>query len=453
MDEPVATKTLSGWGNHPRVECAVVRPGTRAALRGSVTRASAESPRIARGLGRSYADQALNDRGRVIDCTRLDRYLDFDPATGRLTCEAGVTLEMILRDFAPRGFLPAITPGTKFVTIGGCIANDIHGKAHHADGCFSNCVESFRVLLANGETVNASPTEHADLYWASFGGMGLLGIITEATFRLRKVETTYFRQRAIPVANLEALLDAFEETADQPYSVAWVDSLATGEHLGKGVLTVGDHATLADLPPKKQADPLAVSDPSPLVVPFELPEAALNTVTIRLLNAVLDQVQRRGAAIAHYEKFFYPLDFVGEWNKGYGKRGFTQYQFVIPLKDGLANLRLLLERIATGGQWPFLNVLKRLGPERPETLLSFPFEGYTFAIDFPIRPGLDALLAELDALVIGMGGRVYLGKDAFLKAEQLAQMYPRLAEWKAIKARYDPEGRFSSNLARRLGLG
>lgn len=453
MDEPVATKTLSGWGMYPRVECEVVRPGTHAALRASVTRATAESPRIARGLGRSYADQSVSDRGRVIDCTRLDRYRAFDPATGRLTCEAGVTLEMILRDFAPRGFLPAITPGTKFVTVGGCIANDIHGKAHHADGCFSHCVESFQVLLASGETVTASPTEHTDLFWASFGGMGLLGVITEATIRLRKVETTYFRQRAIPVANLDALLDAFEETMDQPYSVAWVDSLATGDQLGKGVLTVGDHATIDDLPPKKRADPLAVSDPSPLVVPFEMPGAALNTLTIRLLNAVLDQVQRRGAAIAHYEKFFYPLDFVGEWNRGYGKRGFTQYQFVIPLEDGRANLRRLLERIATGGQWPFLNVLKRLGPERPETLLSFPFEGYTFAIDFPIRPGLDALIAELDAMVIDMGGRVYLGKDAFLQAEQLAQMYPRLTEWKAIKARYDPEGRFSSNLSRRLGLG
>lgn len=453
MTSPTASQTLAGWGNHPRVPCHVARPETIKALQANLKEASPGDPRIARGLGRSYGDPAVSDQGQVIDCTRLDRYLSFDPETGLLTCEAGVSLEMILRDFAPRGFLPRITPGTKFVTVGGCIANDVHGKAHHVDGCFSRCTESFRILLASGEHLHASPTENADLYWANFGGMGLLGVITDATIRLRKVETTCFRQTAIVADDLDAMLDAIDAHAHLPYSVAWVDALATGAHLGRGVLTVGDHATLDDLPTKLRRNPLAVSDPSPLTLPFELPSAALNTTTIRLLNVALDQLQRRGAPIAHYEKFFYPLDFVGEWNKGYGHDGFTQYQFVIPMQDGRRNIRDLLQTIATSGQSPFLNVLKRFGPERPETQLSFPFEGYTFAIDFPVRPGLAELLQRLDAHILGLGGRVYLGKDAFLQPDTFAAMYPRLDAWRAVKQRYDPEGLFSSNLSRRLGLG
>lgn len=450
---PTLSATLAGWGNHPRVDCTVVRPERLSELRAAVTGALGDDARrIARGLGRSYGDPAVSDQGVVLDCTRLDRYRDFDPETGRLVCEAGVTLEDILRDFAPRGFLPMITPGTKFVTVGGCIANDIHGKAHHVDGCFSQCTESFRVLLANGEVVNASPDEHADLYWATFGGMGLLGVIVEATIRLRPVASTYFRQRAESVGNLDEMLECLDANNHVPYSVAWVDSLATGTQLGRGVVTMGDHAEPGDLDGRRASDPLAVSDPSPLVVPFEVPSAALNTGTVRMLNLVLDQVQKRAGAIAHYEKFFYPLDFVGEWNRGYGPRGFTQYQFVVPMARSRENLRELLTTIAQSGQSPFLNVLKRFGAERPETQLSFPFEGYTFAIDFPIRDGLAELLAALDARVLEMGGRIYLGKDAFLSRDAFEAMYPRLDAWKAVKATYDPESVFSSNLGRRLGL-
>ena len=446
----IANLTLAGWGNYPRVDCRVVRPDRLAALRAEVV--GAHEPRIPRGLGRSYGDPAVTDRGVVIDCTRLDRYRAFDPESGRLVCEAGTSLAAILRDFGPRGFLPLVTPGTKFVTVGGCIANDVHGKGHHVDGCFSQCTESFRVLLASGEVVNASPSQNADLYWGSFGGMGLLGIIVEATLRLRKVETTYFRQTAMSAPNLDALLDGLESVSHLPYSVAWVDSLARGRHLGRGVLTAGDHAAVDDLPRRLRRNPLAVSGPPRVDLPFDLPAAALNLWTIRGLNAVLDQVQRHGAAVAHYEKFFYPLDFVGRWNRGYGRRGFTQYQFVIPLQDGRRNVAELLRTIAGSGQAPFLNVLKRFGHERPETQLSFPMEGYTFAVDFPIREGLEALLHRLDERVLAMGGRIYLGKDAFLQRPVFERMYPRLDAWRAVKARYDPHTVFSSNLGQRLGL-
>jgi FAD/FMN-containing dehydrogenase len=437
---------LSGWGKYPVARCEVLAPDSVEQLRAGLRPGS-----IARGLGRSYGDPALNDGGTVIDCTKLDRYLAFDEQTGVLTCEAGVSLRQLIEDFAPRGFFPAITPGTKFVTVGGCIANDVHGKAHHVDGCFSSCVDSMTVLLASGEVVRASRDENADLFWGTFGGMGLLGIVLTATIRLRPIETTFFHQKAIRARDLDALLAAIHEhDAIYPYSVAWLDSLATGAKLGRGVLTVGEHAKLADLPPKLRRDPLRITPPSPVVVPFDMPSSALNTFTIRILNGVLDQVQSHGSAIAHYEKFFYPLDFVGEWNRGYGKRGFTQYQFVIPLEDGPRRIREILEAIATSGQAPFLNVLKKFG--REEGLLSFPFEGYTFAIDFPVRDGLPELLRRLDAMVLDAGGRIYLGKDAFLDAATFRAMYPRVGEWLAIKAKYDPTNVFTSNLARRVGL-
>jgi decaprenylphospho-beta-D-ribofuranose 2-oxidase len=443
----MARQTLSGWGNYPRIDCDVRRPGAP----GEISRWLDPAGVIARGLGRSYGDQAISDRGVVLDLTGLDRYLDFDEETGLLTCEAGVSLRQIIDDFAPRGFFPLVTPGTKFVTVGGCIANDVHGKAHHVDGCFSSCVESFTALLADGSVVRASREDKSDLFWGSFGGLGLLGIILTATIRLRRIETTYFQQRAIVVRDLDELLAAFDEyDARYPYSVAWIDPLATGGRQGQGVLTVGDHARLDDLPARKREAPLQTSSPSPLAVPFELPELALNPLTLRMLNLVIHQVQARGAAIAHYEKFFYPLDAIGEWNRGYGRRGFTQYQFVVPLEDGGRRMRPILDRIAGSGLLPFLNVLKKFGPE--QGLLSFPREGYTFAIDFPIQPGLAELLAELDEMVIDVEGRVYLGKDAFTTPAALERMYPKLPLWNAIKTKLDPDGIFNSQLSRRVGL-
>lgn len=440
-------REIAGWGNYPRLECEV-RPvedvrGLAAALDRRGT--------IARGLGRSYGDPALLEDGTVLDLTGMDRFLAFDEATGTLTCEAGVSLAQIIEAFAPRGFFPAITPGTKLVTVGGCIANDVHGKAHHADGCFSSCVDGFEILLASGEVVTCSREANADLFWATFGGMGLTGIVVRATLRLRPIETTFFRQEAIVVRDLSGLLEAFEETADRPYSVAWIDPLEVGPDLGRGVLTVGDHAGVDDLPKRLRRDPLKLGGGALATVPFELPNASLNPLTLRALNVVLGQVQAHGAAIAHYEKFFYPLDAIGEWNRGYGARGFTQYQFVIPLEDGERRMRAILERIARSGELPFLNVLKKFGPEGPGHL-SFPFEGYTFAIDFPITPTLGALCAELDRMVIDAGGRVYLGKDAFLEPASLAAMYPRLGAWRAIKARVDPDTVFRSHLSDRVGL-
>lgn len=345
-----------------------------------------------------------------------------------------------------------ITPGTKFVTVAGSIANDVHGKAHHAQGCFSNCVESMTILLANGEAVMASREENADLFWATFGGMGLLGFILTATIRLRKIETTYFRQRSIQVNSLEEMLAALDEhDSTFPCSVATLDVLAKGSHLGKGVLTVGDHAKLKELPPHLHAKPLRISGRSRLNVPFDLPSITLKPLSIWIVNAAIQRIQVHATSFGHYEPFFYPLDKIAHWNRGYGRRGFTQYQFVIPFENGLTQMRRILTTILSSGELPFLNVLKRLGKESGG-VLSFLQEGYPFAIDFPIRQNTPALLRRLDTMVLDAGGRIYLGKDSYKDAATFRAMYPAVEQWLEAKAKFDPENVFTSNLGRRVGL-
>jgi FAD/FMN-containing dehydrogenase len=442
------TTRLSGWGGNLRADCVLREPELPGQVAASLDRAGS----IARGLGRSYGDAALNAGGQVLGLGRLDRYLGFDADAGVLTCEAGVSLEHIIRDFAPRGWFPMITPGTKFVTVGGCIANDVHGKAHHAQGCFSGCVESLTVLLASGQVVEASRDQSPDLFWGTFGGMGLLGVVLAARLRLRRIETTYFRQKAIRVGDLESMLAALEEQDRSfSYSVATLDVMAKGARLGRGVVSVGEHATLAELPARLGADPLRVSGPPRITVPFELPELTLNPISIRLVNAFIQRSLRGAPAFGHYDGFFYPLDKIAYWNRGYGRRGFAQYQFVIPFADGLARMRAILDTILSAGELPFLNVLKRFG-KQSGGVLSFPREGYTLAIDFPIRQNTVALLHRLDAMVLEAGGRVYLGKDSYLAAATFRAMYPEIDRWLAIKAKYDPHGVFTSDLGRRVGL-
>jgi decaprenylphospho-beta-D-ribofuranose 2-oxidase len=442
----MVTTLLAGWGANLRAECAFAQPETPPEVAARLE----PNGTIARGLGRSYGDPALNAGGQVLGMTRVDRYLGFDEATGTLTCEAGVSLARIIDDFAPRGWFPMITPGTKFVTVGGCIANDIHGKAHHAQGSFVTCVDAITVLLASGDVVRASRDENADLFWATFGGMGLLGIVLTATMRLRKIETTYFRQKSVPVDDLAAMLQVLEENDQKyPYSVATIDVYGKGARLGRGVVTFGDLARRDELP--SGLDPLRVSPPPRLTVPFELPELTLNRASIRLVNAFAQLTMRGMKPIGHYEGFFYPLDMLGHWNRGYGRRGFAQYQFVIPFADGEARMRKLLEFIFASGELPFLNILKRMGKESGGTL-SFPREGYTFAIDFPIRDNTVNVLRQLDKLVLDAGGRIYLGKDGYVEAETFRAMYPAVEPWLAVKQRYDPSNVFTSNLARRVGL-
>jgi decaprenylphospho-beta-D-ribofuranose 2-oxidase len=438
---------LAGWGNYPVIESFTLNPRDEDDAKGDIKKGTL----IARGLGRSYGDQAVNENKYVAICTKLNHFLHWDEQEGILECEAGVSLEEIITVFGPKGWLPMICPGTKFVTIGGAIANDIHGKAHHIDGSFVNCVVSFTILLADGRLVEASRTENADLFWANFGGLGLLGVILKARLKLRKIETTYFKQKSIVIRNLDHMLEALDQyDHEYNYSVAWIDALAKGSKLGSGVLTLGNSAKLNELPEKLKAEPLKLHKISKLTVPFFLPSFVLNGLTVRILNKAIAFVQNSPKDFVHYEKFFFPLDAIGHWNKGYGKRGFIQYQFVIPEDDGKKNLTEILQMIAGSGCTPFLNVFKRMGDG--QGILSFPFKGYTLAIDFPVTAALHTFTPKLDAKVLSAGGRLYLGKDAMLQESTFKAMYPQHQEWMTIKRKYDPDNRFSSNISRRLGL-
>jgi len=444
---PGKMEKIAGWGNYPMSDSYVFQPSGESDLKKVLNKLKV----IPRGLGRSYGDQAVNDAKHVAVCTKMNHFIAWDEAQGLLECEAGVSLEEIITYFAPKGWLPMICPGTKFVTIGGAIANDIHGKAHHIDGSFVNCVISFKIMLADGSTVEASRTENSDLFWANFGGLGLLGVIISAKIKLRKIETTYFKQKSIVIKNLDEMLEALDKyDHEYNYSVAWIDALAKGKKLGSGVLTLGNAAKLDELPENLKKEPLKIHPKGKLSVPMFMPNFTLNGFTVKILNRLIAFVQNSPKNFVHYEKFFFPLDAINNWNRGYGKRGFIQYQFVIPEENGRENVAKILEMIAGSGCTPFLNVFKRMGDG--QGILSFPFKGYTLAIDFPVTKNLKAFTKKLDAKVLEAGGRLYLGKDAMLDEQMFKSMYPQHKEWMAIKAKYDPSNVFTSNISRRLGL-
>jgi FAD/FMN-containing dehydrogenase len=431
--------------------CQVFRPERRAGVAETLA-AKAAPTFIARGLGRSYGDAALNADGGVIVHDRIDRMLDFDPARGVLQCEAGVSIADIIRGWLPRGWFPPVTPGTKFVTVGGAIAADVHGKNHHRDGTISAFVDELSLLTADGETLRCSRTERPDVFWATVGGMGLTGMILDARLRLRPVESAWLSVDYRKARDLDETLGVFASSdAGSQYSVAWIDCLARGRATGRAVIMHGDHASAAAVRAAGRA-PFAIPRRRGLSVPIDLPGIFLNPLTMRLFNAVYYAAHGDARArLVDFERFFYPLDGIAHWNRLYGRHGFAQYQVVLPPDEGPRGLRMLLERLSGSGRPSFLAVLKRLGPANAG-LLSFPREGYTLALDLPARAGVADFLRELDRLVLARGGRVYLAKDATTTPHSLRAMYPRLDEFRAVKARLDPRGVLSSSLARRLSI-
>jgi len=442
---------LAGWGRYPLSESDVYRPDKIAELQAVVT--ADASSLIARGAGRAYGDAALNDQNRVVDLTRLNRMLSFDAATGLVRCEAGVTIAELIDVFLPRGFFPPVTPGTRFVTLGGSIAADVHGKNHHRDSSLAAHVTSFDLMIASGEVVRCSREENPELFWATVGGMGLTGVILELELRMRRVESAFLDGKLIRAGNIDAAIEAFERVdAEYGYSVAWIDCASRMGALGRSVLNVGNFATLDMLPRELAQDPLrATARLSPLV-PFDLPGFALNSLTVQAFNAVIYAFHRDTAAhtIFDWERFFYPLDSFRHWNRIYGKRGFVQYQCVWPPGESRAGLVEVLEAISRSRRGSFLAVLKKFGAQ--DGLLSFPMPGYTLALDFPVTDGLLEFLDSIDAMVLKRGGRVYLAKDARLCPDMFRAMYPNLGKWQAAKAVADPDNRFSSSLSRRLGM-
>jgi decaprenylphospho-beta-D-ribofuranose 2-oxidase len=437
---------LAGWGRYPRAECRLIAASSR---RDALAAVTGQPSLIARGNGRAYGDAALNPEA-TLDLRQCDRVLAFDDATGMLEAEAGVMLADILDLFVPRGWFPPVTPGTKFVTLGGMLAADVHGKNHHKSGTIGAHVESLRLAVADGRVLRCARDENAALFAATLGGMGLTGVILSARLTLRRIETAYVRQDTLRARDLDEIMALFDASRDWSYTVAWIDCLARGRDLGRALLYRGEHARRDELPRDKQEAPYAVPARRALRVPIDFPAAALNHWSVAAFNRLYYERARPGAAIVDYDTFFYPLDAVLDWNRAYGRRGFVQYQCVLPKTASRAGLRALLERIAAAGAGSFLSVLKLLGPGRG--MLSFPMEGYTLALDFSADASRLALLTELDAIVAAHGGRIYLAKDARIAAADFRRGYEALVEFARVRAAIDPDGKLASLQSRRLGL-
>lgn len=440
---------LAGWGKYPRHRTELI-DGAGCAPAATLL---GRDGTIARGNGRAYGDAAIGD-SVTISTASLNRMKSFEPDTGRLTVEAGVLLADILGAFVPRGFFPPVVPGTKFVTVGGMIAADIHGKNHHRDGGFGDHVERLKLLLPDGRAVTCSTAENPGLLRATIGGMGLTGLILEATFRLKPIETGWMRQKTLVAADLESALSALAETSSASYSVAWIDCLARGASLGRSLVYAAEHASLRDvdvLQPGSPAFPPVRA--GRMAVPLDLPSFTLNRFSVAAFNEAYFRMGRaRGgeARLVHWDPYFFPLDGVADWNRIYGRRGFLQHQCVLPSDTARPALAEILDRISRTGSASFLAVLKQLGPSRGD--MSFPLEGVTLALDLPVSPGTFRLLDQVDRIVAGAGGRLYLAKDARQSRAMLEGGYPGLSAFRDLRRAIGAEGRIASRLSTRLGI-
>jgi FAD/FMN-containing dehydrogenase len=441
---------LAGWGNYPRIATERLAPGRPDAVPALLI---SRSGLVARGQGRAYGDAAIG-MASTLSSHGLNRFSGFDPASGQLTVESGVTIADILATFVPRGFFLKVVPGTKFVSIGGAIASDVHGKNHHRDGSFGDHVAALRLALPNGEIIRCSREENTELFTATIGGMGLTGVILEATLQMMSIETGWLKQTTHVAADLDAAISALDATASATYSVAWIDCVARGASLGRSLIYAADHASKADterlgpqlptFPDARRAGP---------TVPSWFPGFALNPLSVRAFNEIYF---RRGAArarapeLVHWDPYFFPLDAIQGWNRIYGHRGFLQHQYVIPTASARAVLAEIMARVARRGTASFLAVLKQLGDSHG--LMSFPMRGTTLAMDFPITDTLFGFLDEIDALVVAAGGRLYLAKDARQSRASFEAGYPSLGAFRDIRRRIGANDRLVSHLSARLGI-
>jgi len=443
---------LSGWSRTAPTGATVATPRTTAELAATVDDASGRGV-IARGLGRSYGDAAQNAGGTVADATGVRRLLSFDGVTGMVTAEAGLSFDDLLRVAVPQGWFVPVSPGTRYVTVGGAIAADVHGKNHHHDGSFAQHVRSLRLRTPAG-IVEVGPDQDPDLFWATAGGMGLTGVILDATFALQAIPTSRLLVDTERTTDLDDALDRMSRGDHRyHYSVAWIDLVATGAGMGRSVLTRGDFAPVEALPEADRAEALAYDPSVLLVAPPWVPNLALNRLSVRAFNEVWyrKHPRHRVGEVQAIPPFFHPLDFVKGWNRIYGSRGFLQWQMVVPF-GAEATLRRAVEALSGEGRPSFLAVLKRFGAADPGPL-SFPMPGWTLALDIPAGDAsLGPLLDALDREVADAGGRIYLAKDSRVDPGLLAAMYPRLDEWREVQARVDPAGVLQSDLARRLRL-
>ncbi|MEM9554309.1 MAG: FAD-binding oxidoreductase [Acidobacteriota bacterium] len=428
---------LQGWGRYPIVEAPEC-------LDENLERATRKAV-LSRGLGRSYGDASLPVGGAAAGSRLADRILDFDPSSGRLHAEAGLSLRTLSWTFWPRGWSSPVLPGTAYLTLGGMVAADVHGKEHHVHGTFGAHVEALRMRLADGSVLWTDRAREPELFRATLGGMGLTGHVLEVVVALVPIPTPWIVQETERFPDLKSFLGGLERAAaDWPFTVGWIDCLKAGRSMGRGILYRGRWASRDEAP---------AAPPSPrrrLAVPFDAPSAALNRWSVAGFNEVLYRKHGAGVrrVIAHPEDFFHPLDKVRHWNRGYGRRGFTQYQCVVPSREGAA--RVLSDLVAAGAA-SFLCVLKDCGLEG-EGMLSFPRPGTSIAVDLPIRDETRALVDRLNARVIDEGGRVYLAKDTFTRSADYRAMDSRVDDFLAVRRRVDPLSRLQSMLSRRLEL-
>jgi decaprenylphospho-beta-D-ribofuranose 2-oxidase len=438
---------LSGWGRTAPTRALLCAPRGADELAALLAR-PAERGVLPRGLGRSYGDAAQNAGGLVLDMTGMSKIKAIHPDA--VTAEAGASLGRLMEALLPHGLFLPVTPGTRHVTLGGAIASDVHGKNHHVDGSLSHHVSSLVLQTPDGRRLGLTP-EQED-FAATAGGMGLTGVILEATLRPIRLESAWIAETIERAPDLDAALSRLAATdSSYRHSVAWIDCLARGRKLGRSVLMRGDHAPADALPAKERRQPLKLPRRLPLAVPSWTPGGLLRRETVAAFNEVyFRRAPARAERLSHLDRFFHPLDSIAGWNRAYGRHGLLQYQLVVPF-GAEGTLREILERLSTAPAPSFLGVLKRLGPQGGP--LAFPMPGWTLTADFAANSSqLDVLLDGLDELVVGAGGRVYLAKDSRLRPELFAAMYPGLSRWREIQRRLDPDGRMRSDLARRLGL-
>ncbi|MEC7843721.1 MAG: FAD-binding oxidoreductase [Candidatus Latescibacterota bacterium] len=446
-------KNITGWGRFPVV--AAIRRGARS-LEDLVRFAREREPLLAQGSSLSYGDASLS--GRLISALPLNRLLSFDSSEGVLCAEAGITLEEIIRFALPRGWFLPVTPGTKFVTLGGCICADVHGKNHHVDGSIGSFVREIHMVLAGGTEIRCSPQQNSELFEATVGGMGLTGFVYAATVGLRRVQSAFLQVRTEKTSDLESTCRTLLATqSEYTYSVAWIDTFPGATRRGRGLVMLGRHAPAEEGDP---TDPLRLHSPPRASVPDCVPAFLVNRFSGRVFNALYyrRQWRRQADSVVHYDPFFYPLDALANWNRLYGRGGFLQYQFVVPFDSpdegasgGEGAIEEVLGLLARRGFGSTLAVLKTFGPQRG--LLSFPTAGLTLALDFPLGNGrIVQTLDEVTKMVVRAGGRVYLAKDAVVGRADFEAMFPRLDEFRRIKQRFDPDGLFRSVQSDRLGI-
>jgi FAD/FMN-containing dehydrogenase len=435
---------ISGWGKYPFVNAKVFRPERYKDFNPFPNRL----PALARGCGRSYGDASLLEAGAIFNMLHFNKMLGFDQQTGMLHVQAGATLDEILKVFVPRGWFLAVTPGTKFVTIGGAIASNVHGKNHHIDGAFGKFVKEMRILLADNTSIICSAESNRDIFMATLGGGGLTGIILDAKIQLKPIQNAYINQYNVKTKNFWEAFEIFDGYDQQyTYSVAWIDCLASGKNLGKSVVMFGNHAEKSF-----SNEPLKCHNDPKLAIPFHFPSFSLNKLSVKAFNALYyaKQLHKEKKFTEHYDSFFYPLDALHHWNRIYGKKGFLQWQCVIPAQHSKSGMEEILKKISKSGYASFLAVLKKMAAE--EGILHFPVDGYTLALDFTYKKGVFQFMDALDEIVLKYKGRIYLTKDARLSAASFQKMYPEAEKWKRIKKEIDPKNKFQSNQAKRIGL-